>query len=471
VSTLSFDPQSSQLSPSFAKEFIPVETLQAPDRSIPGFGEFLANANSAKDSEEPNQLANASWEQEEEAIDSDLEKYTQFLEKINQDDEEDVSNEELWEGEQLSLEAVDVWVDRFEGQKSEEEDLEEPEFISFDVKIMNDEPTEDETYQNTITQDIPKYDDDLGDFPYELISSMQPLEIGSDPEEWKSDLPFATELKCNDGMKNFNTRNETIKPKDEIKKEDVISNSIELVTVKQSKNSGIAFSSKLDIQDGGESNKSLSFELDKKAELNKIKIENNLERANLKEIKNENNKEFSGEGNHQGFESLKKGTEKSEPFAIKKENLSPNEIKKTFENLVQDAKILIFRNGSSHVDIQLTPDSYGKVRLTLDLQGSEMIGKITVEKKEALALLAGNIESLKEELRNQGFKVHDLDLEMGNFENNNREFSKNNSEESEWRKDFIMNVKKENYSIQKMKLDSQAKETSSENLSLVDIIV
>lgn len=88
---------------------------------------------------------------------------------------------------------------------------------------------------------------------------------------------------------------------------------------------------------------------------------------------------------------------------------------------VQDSVLTMMRNGARRLEISLNPVELGQMAVALTMKNGEINAVIQTEKAESASLINQQIEVIRQELENQGFKVQNIDVEVGlsNFADSN----------------------------------------------------
>lgn len=87
--------------------------------------------------------------------------------------------------------------------------------------------------------------------------------------------------------------------------------------------------------------------------------------------------------------------------------------------ILESAKVKELSNGGS-IELTLTPETLGKVNLTVAAKNGVITANITAQTEAAKDAIAANIEVLKENLNNQGIKVESVEVAVAshNLEQN-----------------------------------------------------
>jgi flagellar hook-length control protein FliK len=82
------------------------------------------------------------------------------------------------------------------------------------------------------------------------------------------------------------------------------------------------------------------------------------------------------------------------------------------DQLVQKASLMIKEN-FSEMNIQLTPENLGKVDLKISIERGIVVAKFAAESQQVKELIESNLTNLKQQLTNQGLKVDQLSVTVG----------------------------------------------------------
>lgn len=80
---------------------------------------------------------------------------------------------------------------------------------------------------------------------------------------------------------------------------------------------------------------------------------------------------------------------------------------------VQDSVLTMMRNGARRLEVSLNPVELGQMAVALTMKNGEINAVIQTEKAESASLINQQIEVIRQELENQGFKVQNIDVEVG----------------------------------------------------------
>jgi len=86
-------------------------------------------------------------------------------------------------------------------------------------------------------------------------------------------------------------------------------------------------------------------------------------------------------------------------------------------DIVRQANIMLRSAGEGTIKLALHPASLGNVKIRLELNDNKITGKVTVESKEALRAFQGELESLTDAFKAQGFESASLDMQLADSGN------------------------------------------------------
>lgn len=84
---------------------------------------------------------------------------------------------------------------------------------------------------------------------------------------------------------------------------------------------------------------------------------------------------------------------------------------------INDALFTNLGQGKKQLTLQLKPEALGSVKVLLQVQGKEVNATIRAENAESARMINENIESLKQNLENQGLRVNKLEVQAGLADN------------------------------------------------------
>ncbi len=104
---------------------------------------------------------------------------------------------------------------------------------------------------------------------------------------------------------------------------------------------------------------------------------------------------------------------------------------------VQNSILSMAKNGTKVLEVSLNPVELGQLQLTLTSQHGEVNVAVRAEKAESASLINRQLDAIKAELENQGFKIENISVEVGlskdsrqewqgmDSHNHNRDFNEN----------------------------------------------
>ena len=81
--------------------------------------------------------------------------------------------------------------------------------------------------------------------------------------------------------------------------------------------------------------------------------------------------------------------------------------------IVQQSRIILQDGGKGEINLILKPESLGRVRIKINIQGNSIVGRILVENNSVRELFEGNLEHLRNALRSEGFETAALEVAVG----------------------------------------------------------
>ncbi|MGL4562463.1 MAG: flagellar hook-length control protein FliK [Brevinema sp.] len=81
---------------------------------------------------------------------------------------------------------------------------------------------------------------------------------------------------------------------------------------------------------------------------------------------------------------------------------------------VSGKAIMIMHDGGNELRLKLTPPELGQMKLSFVTEDGIMSGKVVVETSEAKMFFEQNIDNLRESLANEGIRLADVSVELGN---------------------------------------------------------
>lgn len=80
---------------------------------------------------------------------------------------------------------------------------------------------------------------------------------------------------------------------------------------------------------------------------------------------------------------------------------------------VQDTVLTMMRNGAKRLEVSLNPVELGQMAVALTMKNGEVNAVIQTEKAESASLINQQVEVIRQQLENQGFKVQNIEVEVG----------------------------------------------------------
>lgn len=96
------------------------------------------------------------------------------------------------------------------------------------------------------------------------------------------------------------------------------------------------------------------------------------------------------------------------------------DLSQSLRGQVQDSILTLMKNGAKHLEVSLNPVELGEMAVALTLKNGEVDAVIKTEKQESASMINQQIEAIRQQLENQGFKVKNIEVEVGlsNFADN-----------------------------------------------------
>ncbi len=185
-------------------------------------------------------------------------------------------------------------------------------------------------------------------------------------------------------------------------------------------------------------------------EYEEVSVADGIENRKLPEVTVSTSSQNDSTGKND-TESSKK--EKTEP--IKAEDLSGrfvNHLVDSFESRFQQIKVtevqampdlreivnqimdqvkIHINNANTSIEIQLTPESLGKVQVSVEDNNGVLTAKFQAENRVAKEAIESSLVQFKEHLAEQGIKVDSVEVSVGNFDLNGHQFGKGQGQEAE----------------------------------------
>jgi len=94
------------------------------------------------------------------------------------------------------------------------------------------------------------------------------------------------------------------------------------------------------------------------------------------------------------------------------EPLLPKQASYQFDQMLQNARILVKANGNASLTTQLYPKELGKISINLSITDGKLKGKLTVESESVKKELSDKITQLLNDLKDDGYLVENLDVNV-----------------------------------------------------------
>lgn len=158
---------------------------------------------------------------------------------------------------------------------------------------------------------------------------------------------------------------------------------------------------------------------------NNLEFELKNKKTNKKYKKVNNLKFFSEKHNNQGKEQItklknfdiKSNTNKQNSTAQFRKLIEKNNLLNQIKNKVNVKNL---SNKNQQIEIQLKPDSLGKMKINLSMESNKIVGKILVENDVVQNYLENNLQELKSDLLAKG-----LQIDQFNIESETKDFNQN----------------------------------------------
>ncbi len=139
---------------------------------------------------------------------------------------------------------------------------------------------------------------------------------------------------------------------------------------------------------------------------------------NTQENKKEHSDTFSGSRNEERSAERMAGMEGAQNVQAGPvfENVQTANFSDTAENLrtqVQDTVLTMMKSGAKRLEVSLNPVELGQMAVVLTMKNGEINAVIQADKAESASLINQQLDTIRQELENQGFKVENIDVEVG----------------------------------------------------------
>lgn len=140
---------------------------------------------------------------------------------------------------------------------------------------------------------------------------------------------------------------------------------------------------------------------------------------------------------------------------------------------VQDSVLTMMKNGARRLEVSLNPVELGQMAVALTMKNGEINAVIQAEKAESASLISQQIEVIRQELENQGFKVQNIDVEVGfsNFAEGNSSHSWEGMQQHNNEQAFRENVQNLSWLRALSRKVSQDESTLAHNMQNIGSIV
>ncbi len=106
------------------------------------------------------------------------------------------------------------------------------------------------------------------------------------------------------------------------------------------------------------------------------------------------------------------------------------DLREIVNQIMEQVKIHV-NNANTSIEIQLTPESLGKVQVSVEDNNGILTARFQAESRVAKEAIESNLVQFKEHLAEQGIKVDSVEVSVGNFDLNGHQFGKNQGQEAE----------------------------------------
>ncbi len=106
------------------------------------------------------------------------------------------------------------------------------------------------------------------------------------------------------------------------------------------------------------------------------------------------------------------------------------DIREIVNQILEQVKIHV-NNANTSIEIQLTPESLGKVQVSVENNNGIMTAKFQAESRVAKEAIESNLIQFKEHLAEQGIKVDSVEVSVGNFDFTGNQFGKGQHQDTE----------------------------------------
>lgn len=140
---------------------------------------------------------------------------------------------------------------------------------------------------------------------------------------------------------------------------------------------------------------------------------------------------------------------------------------------VQDSILTLMKNGAKHLEVSLNPVELGQMAVALTLKNGEVDAVIKTEKQESASMINQQVEVIRQQLENQGFKVKNIEVEVGlsNFADNNSGQNWESMQQHNNEQAFKENLQNLNYLRALSRQHNSSADTLAHNMQNIGSIV
>ena len=89
---------------------------------------------------------------------------------------------------------------------------------------------------------------------------------------------------------------------------------------------------------------------------------------------------------------------------------------------VQNSMVSMAKNGVQRIEISLNPVELGQLNIALSIKNGEINATIQTEKPESASMINMQVDAIRAELENQGFKIEKIEVELGLSQDHRQEW-------------------------------------------------
>lgn len=140
---------------------------------------------------------------------------------------------------------------------------------------------------------------------------------------------------------------------------------------------------------------------------------------------------------------------------------------------VQDSVLTMMKNGAKRLEVSLNPVELGQMAVMLTMKDGEVNAVIQTEKAESASLINQQVEVIRQGLENQGFKVQNIEVEVGlsNYSDSNGGQSWESMQQHNNEQTFRENLQNLNYLRALSRKGSTEDATLAHNMQNIGSIV